>query len=27
VARFARVRERTYFYKTLVTRLVPRNDG
>ena len=23
-ARFARVRERTYFYKTLVTRLVPR---
>jgi NAD+ kinase len=26
VARFARVRERTYFYKTLVSRLVPRND-
>lgn len=26
VARFARVREQTYFYKTLVKRLVPRND-
>ena len=26
VARFARVRERTYFYKTLVSRLVPRNE-
>ncbi len=26
VTRFARVRERTYFYKTLVSRLVPRND-
>ena len=26
VARFARVRERTYFYKTLVARLVPRNQ-
>lgn len=26
VARFARVQERTYFYKTLVSRLVPRND-
>jgi NAD+ kinase len=26
-ARFARVRERTYFYKTLVNRLVPRDDG
>lgn len=26
VARFARVREQTYFYKTLVSRLVPRND-
>jgi len=26
VARFARVRERTYFYKTLVGRLVPRSD-
>lgn len=26
VARFARVRERTYFYKTLVSRLVPRNS-
>jgi len=26
VARFARVRERTYFYKTLVARLVPRNE-
>ena len=26
VARFARVRERTYFYKTLVERLVPRNQ-
>ncbi len=26
VARFARIRERTYFYKTLVSRLVPRND-
>jgi NAD+ kinase len=25
VARFARVQERTYFYKTLVTRLVPRD--
>ena len=25
VARFARVHERTYFYKTLVARLVPRN--
>ena len=25
VACFARVRERTYFYKTLVARLVPRN--
>jgi NAD+ kinase len=25
VARFARVQERTYFYKTLVERLVPRN--
>jgi NAD+ kinase len=25
-ARFARVRERTYFYKTLVSRLVPRNE-
>ena len=24
-ARFARIRERTYFYKTLVARLVPRN--
>lgn len=27
VARFARVRERTYFYKTLVERLAPRNGG
>ncbi len=27
VARFARVRERTYFYKTLVERLTPRNEG
>jgi NAD+ kinase len=27
VARFARVRERTYFYKTLVARLVPRDKG
>ncbi|RLC62935.1 MAG: NAD(+) kinase, partial [Chloroflexota bacterium] len=27
VARFARVRERTYFYKTLVARLVPRDEG
>jgi len=27
VARFARVQERTYFYKTLVARLVPRNEG
>ncbi len=26
VARFARVREQTYFYKTLVKRLVPRNE-
>jgi len=26
VARFARVREQTYFYKTLVARLVPRNQ-
>jgi NAD+ kinase len=26
VARFARVREETYFYKTLVKRLVPRNE-
>jgi len=26
-ARFARVRERTYFYKTLVARLVPRDEG
>jgi NAD+ kinase len=26
VARFARVREQTYFYKTLVNRLVPRNE-
>jgi len=26
VARFARVQERTYFYKTLVARLVPRNQ-
>ena len=26
VARFARVREQTYFYKTLVERLVPRNE-
>lgn len=26
VARFARVRERNYFYKTLVSRLVPRNE-
>ncbi len=26
VTRFARVRERTYFYKTLVARLVPRNQ-
>lgn len=25
IARFARVRERTYFYRTLVDRLVPRN--
>lgn len=25
-ARFARVREQTYFYKTLVKRLVPRNE-
>jgi NAD+ kinase len=25
-ARFARVRERNYFYKTLVSRLVPRNE-
>jgi NAD+ kinase len=25
VARFARVQERTYFYRTLVARLVPRN--
>ena len=25
-ARFARVREQTYFYKTLVARLVPRNE-
>ena len=27
VARFARVRERTYFYKTLVARLSPRSAG
>jgi len=27
VARFARVREKTYFYKTLVERLVPRDGG
>jgi len=27
VARFARVREQTYFYKTLVERLVPRNHA
>lgn len=27
VARFARVRERGYFYKTLVERLAPRNEG
>jgi NAD+ kinase len=27
VARFARVQEQTYFYKTLVARLVPRNTG
>jgi NAD+ kinase len=26
MARFARVREQTYFYKTLVSRLVPRNQ-
>lgn len=26
LARFARVREETYFYKTLVKRLVPRNE-
>ena len=27
-ARFARIQERTYFYKTLMARLVPRNaDG
>jgi NAD+ kinase len=26
-ARFARVRERGYFYKTLVERLAPRNEG
>ena len=26
VACFARVQERTYFYKTLVARLVPRNQ-
>jgi NAD+ kinase len=26
VARFARVQERTYFYKTLMARLVPRNQ-
>lgn len=26
MARFLRVRERTYFYKTLVSRLVPRNE-
>jgi len=26
VARFARVQDHTYFYKTLVSRLVPRND-
>lgn len=26
-ARFARVREKTYFYKTLVKRLVPRTEG
>jgi NAD+ kinase len=26
LARFARVRERTYFYKSLVKRLVPRNE-
>jgi NAD kinase len=26
MARFARVREQTYFYKTLVSRLVPRNE-
>lgn len=26
VARFARVQEKTYFYKTLVARLVPRNQ-
>jgi NAD+ kinase len=26
MARFARVREKTYFYKTLVERLVPRNQ-
>lgn len=26
VARFARVRERTYFYRSLVKRLVPRNE-
>jgi NAD+ kinase len=27
VTRFARVQERTYFYKTLVARLVPRNQA
>jgi NAD+ kinase len=27
VARFARVQEQTYFYKTLVARLVPRNQA
>ena len=27
VTRFARVQERTYFYKTLVARLVPQNEG
>jgi NAD+ kinase len=27
VARFARVQERTYFYKTLVARLLPRNQA
>ena len=27
VARFARVQEQTYFYKTLVARLVPRDAG
>jgi NAD+ kinase len=26
VARFVRVQERAYFYKTLVARLVPRNQ-